>query len=110
MRYLGRDDSKVVNLISQKLFIGSRKRLFDSFQGCFKDNLRFFAGLYFLYRWTILLIDMNTINYGSYYTAVTIALLAILILHVLCQPYIMSVHNVIDTLACCLLNQRYLLS
>ena len=41
---------------------------------------------------------MNTINYGSYYTAMTIALLAILIVHVLGQPYTKTAHNFIDTL------------
>ena len=30
------------------------KPLFDSFQGCFKDEFRFFSGLYFVYRFFIM--------------------------------------------------------
>ena len=74
------------------------KPLFDSFQGCFRDNFRFFSGLYFLYRWTFLLIHWNTVNFSAYYTGTGGILMFMLTLHTVCQPYIKRVHNIIDTL------------
>ena len=74
------------------------KPLLDSFQGCFKDNLRFFAGLYFLYRWTFLLLHWGTGNFSAYYTGTGGILVFMLTLHTVCQPYIKRVHNIIDTL------------
>ena len=87
-----------VNLISQQISISSLKPLLDSIQGCFKDNFRFFAGLYFMYRWIILVIFMSPGAFGSYYTIVNAVLLLILTLHTICQPYIKRLHNIIDTL------------
>lgn len=49
---LGFEDHTIVTGISCMLPMKYLKPILDSFQGCFKDNLRFFAGLYFLYRWT----------------------------------------------------------
>ena len=74
------------------------KPLLDSFQGCFKDNLRFFAGLYFLYRWTFLLFHWGMGNFGAYYTGTGGILVYMLTLHTICQPYIKRMHNIIDTL------------
>ena len=95
---LGCEDMKVVVFISQKIPMSNLKPLLDSIQGCFKDNFRFFAGLYFVYRWTILLIHMNPSVFNVYYAAVGGVLLFILTLHTICQPYIKRVHNIIDTL------------
>ena len=74
------------------------KPLLDSIQGCFKDNFRFFASLYFLYRWTIPIIHMNPSMFNVYYTAVSGVLVFILTLHTICQPYIKRVHNITDAL------------
>lgn len=87
-----------VNLISQQISVSSLKPLLDSIQGCFKDNFRFFSGLYFLYRWIILVIFMTPDVFNVYYTVVSAVLLFILTLHTICQPYIKRVHNIIDTL------------
>ena len=95
---LGCEDMNVVVLISQRISISSLKPLLDSIQGCFKDNFRFFAGLYFIYRWTILLIHMNPSVFGVYYTAVGGVLLFILTLHTVCQPYVKRVYNIVDAL------------
>ena len=78
--------------------ISCLKPLLDSFQGCFKDNMRFFAGLYFLYRWTFLIIHWNTGNFSAYYTGIGGILLFMLTLHTICQPYIKRAHNIIDAL------------
>ena len=94
----GWEESKGIKVISRKLRIISLKPLLDSFQGSFKDNLRFFAGLYFLYRWIGLFLAATYSNYGLFYTVVEISLIIILALHAICQPYIEWIHNVIDTL------------
>ena len=94
----GWEESKGIKVISRKLRIISLKPLLDSFQGSFKDNLRFFAGLYFLYRWVGLILAATYSNYGYFYTVVEISLIVILALHAICQPYIERIHNIIDTL------------
>ena len=96
--YLGLEDKKYVKVICAILPIASLKPLLDSFQGCFKDRLRFFAGLYFLYRWSFLLVHFNTEIYSIYYTSVGGVLVFILTLHTICQPYVKRAHNIIDTL------------
>lgn len=91
------DEFKPVNFIFHKLPI-SLKPLFDSFQGCFRDSLRFFAGLYFIYRCIGLIVNASTSSYSTFFTAVEILLLCMLALHSICQPYVKKAHNVIDTL------------
>ena len=73
------------------------KPFFDSFQGCFKDEYRFFSGLYFVYRFLIM---FNAVfNYlKDTFILLEIQLIAMLILHSICQPYKERAHNVIDTL------------
>ena len=46
---LGCEDSSTLNKVFQMLSINSLKPFLDSFQGCFKDNCRFFAGLFFMH-------------------------------------------------------------
>ena len=50
------EESKVVKYTSQIFKISKLKPLLDTFQGCFKDRMRFFAGLYFVYRWIPLIV------------------------------------------------------
>ena len=95
---LGLENQALIIFISHKIPIGSLKPLLDSFQGCFKDNLRFFAGLYFLYRWIILLSYTLIKGFTVYYPTLSGILIFILTLHTICQPYIKRVHNVIDAL------------
>ncbi len=96
---IGLEESKFVIFISQKIHISSLKPLLDSFQGCFKDNLRFFAGLYFLYRWIAQIISVApSTGFSRYDVSVNTLLVVILALHSLCQPYAYKGHNMIDTL------------
>ena len=81
--------------------ISSIKPFLDSFQGCFKDDMRFFAGLYFLYRWMFLLIHIGTVGFFEHYTVVGGVLVFILTLHTVCQPYLKRAHNIIDALLLC---------
>ena len=74
------------------------KPFLDAFQGSFKDNFRFFAGLYFLYRWVGVLIIAGTTSYTLFYATVELLLLLMLMVHALCQPYRSRWHNILDTI------------
>lgn len=73
------------------------KPLLDSFQGSFKDKFRFFSGLYFLYRLSIL-INVTLNSFKIMFFILSIQLLGFLVLHGVCQPYKKRSHNIIDTL------------
>ena len=96
--FFGCENSKAVTIISSIIPVSRLKPLLDSIQGCFKDDFRFFAGLYFLYRWSILQIHMYTSTFSVYYTTVGGVLLFFLTLHTVCQPYIKRAYNTIDAL------------
>ena len=73
------------------------KPFLDSFQSCFKDEYRFFSGLYFVYRFLIMM-NMG-INYlQDSFIFLEAQLIFMLILHGVCQPYKKRAHNIIDTL------------
>ena len=98
LAFLGYEESRLVYMVSRRLPISSLKPLLDSFQGCFKDNLRFFAGLYFIYRWMAPLVNTTTSSLGTAYIVSEVLLIIMLALHALFQPYQRRVHNIIDTL------------
>ena len=77
------------------------KPLFDSIQGCFKDKHRYFAGLYFVYRF-LALVSYVTLSSSliKYYTVLEIQLIAMLCIQAVVQPYKVNWHN---TLECFLL-------
>ena len=83
--------------ISRFIPLVKLKPLLDAFQSCFKDNCRFFAGLYFIYRF-VLLTSTFASNNRQFYTVLEIQLIVILVLHSLAQPYKKRWHNVLDTL------------
>ena len=95
LAFLGLEEWLFAHFFFKKLTVSSLKPLLDSFQGCFKDNLRFFAGLYFLYRWIAPIVNSTSSSLGTAYIATEILMLA---LHSLFQPYQKRVHNVVDTL------------
>ena len=74
------------------------KPLLDSFQSCFKDNFRFFAGFYFLYRMSTLITYTFVTNLMQFYIAVEVEVIIILALHSIAQPYQKRWHNIVDTL------------
>lgn len=88
-------DNKVINFVFSPL--ERLKPLLDSFQGSFKDEFRFFSGLYFVYR-LFLLLNATLSNIESVYFILLGQLLFILLLHSVCQPYKRKLHNIIDTL------------
>ena len=76
---------------------------FDSFQSCFKDDHRFFAGLYFSYRFLILLIFSCSRSMMMFYTLVQTSLILMLSLHCWVQPYKSTWHNKLDSYFFCTL-------
>jgi predicted outer membrane repeat protein len=96
--FFGCNDINVDCLFCHKVSVSYLKPLLDSFQSCFRDNMRFFAGLYFLYRWIILLVYVVTHSYSIYYITIIGGLVGILALHAICQPYVKRSHNIIDIL------------
>ena len=72
--------------------------LFDIFQGCFKDRLRFFAGLYFFYRVAILVPYSFSSTFLQNAIISEVMLFLILSIHSIAHPYKLQVHNVIDSL------------
>ena len=76
------------------------KPFFDSFQGCFKDNLRFFSGLYFVYRIVVSLL-MATLRPADAHLSVSVLFALLLALHGAAQPYVRRIHNIVDVLLLC---------
>ena len=72
------------------------KPFLDSFQGCFKDNCRCFAGLFFLYRILILLPMTFSESIDMYYINASIILFMVLLLHSLVRPFQTKWHNYLD--------------
>ena len=72
--FLGLEDRQtiIVKFFCAIFPIGSLKPMLDSFQDCFNDNFRFFAGLYFLYWWSFLLVHFNTSDFSSYIVPITL--------------------------------------
>ena len=68
----------------------------DSFQGCFKDRHRYFAGLYFLYRLTFPLLSLNTKIVSEQIFFAQAILFIIVVLHIAIRPYQKTWHNIIE--------------
>ena len=88
-------DNWVVKILVSPL--DKMKPFFDSFQSCFRDEFRFFSGLYFVYWFFILLTVVISYQQDSFFY-IEIQLIRMLILHAMCQPYKERLHKVIDTL------------
>ena len=87
--------NRCVKTIFQPL--NNMKPIFDSFQGCFKDEFRFFSGIYFFYRFFIMLnVIVNYLH--TSFLLLEIQLVGMLIFHAICQPYKKCLLNVIDSL------------
>ena len=81
-----------------KLLLIRLKPLFDHFQGCFKDNCRWVAGIYFLYRLVILVIHVVSPNLSLFYIITEFFLIVFVVFHSSVQPYQKRWHNILDTL------------
>ena len=73
-------------------------QLLDSFQNPFKNELRCFAGLYFLYRAVALALRLFTDHLTELVCGLELEFIVIIVLHAAFQPYKKRVHNIIDLL------------
>ena len=94
----GVGESRAANWVSRYVWTFRLKPVLDSFQACFKDNSRYFAGLYFLYRVVILSAYAFGKNSTHFYITIEVLLIFMLGLHAVVQPYEKKQHNVVDAL------------
>ena len=89
-------ESKVVRVLCRAVPLEKYKPLFDSFQGSFKDNHRYFAGFYFMYRlaWLVTLAYVREL--ATFYVILEIELILMLFLTAYLQPHKNKWHNRID--------------
>ena len=73
-------------------------QLLDSFQNPFKDDYRFFAGLYFLYRAITLVVYSCAKRLVHFYFGIQLELWVMILLNALFLPYKKRVNNIIDLL------------
>ena len=73
------------------------KPFLDSFQGCFKDNCRYFAGLYFVYRLAIsMTFALSDNGMVELYVILEVIVIVMLALHSIMQPYRNPFYNILD--------------
>ena len=89
----GSENIKCWSVISMHRF----KPLIDSFQGCFKDRYRYFAGLFFIYRFIMSLSFALSTNAVTLYVTLEVLLIVMFTLHAWAQPYERRFHNLLDT-------------
>ena len=70
--------------------------LLDTFQGCFKNNRRFFAGLYFLFRLALYVTYMLTDTWLLQYTIQQILVTLYIVLIAVLWPYKRTFINYVD--------------
>ena len=73
------------------------KPFLDSFQSCFKDNCRYFAGLYFVYRLAIsMTFALSDNGMVELYVILEVIVIVMLALHSIMQPYWNPFYNILD--------------
>lgn len=95
---VGLEDSRFVQISCKILPLEKIKPLFDSFQSCFKDNYRFFSGLYFLYRLVALISFVVFDSLTKFYIVLEVQLVIMFALHAATNAYKKHWHNILDTL------------
>ena len=96
MSKCGLNETKLVKIVDS--LYNRLKPVIDSFQGCYRDNFRLFAGLLFLYRITILASVAFSFSYTQSSVLVEAQLIVMLTVHALTQPYKDVTHNMLDSL------------
>ena len=94
---LGLENNPAVKMSSKLFPITKIKPLLDCFQGTFKDNYRFFAGLYFIYRFTVLSSRFAN-DVILIFTIIEVQLIAMLVVHTIVWPYQKKIHNIVDSI------------
>ena len=101
VRYFKWGETKCVIFINKLLFIHGLEPVLDSFQGDYKDNLRFFAGLHsFLYRiiFFCIIITESTPDINSLLLVIVAYFIIILLIHMLVMPFKRYIDNALYTL------------
>ncbi len=80
------------------LFFHKMIPFLDCFQSCYKDQYRFFSGLYYIYRVVILLCFLTAKSYIQLLVYLQCLLLVFLGIHSTIQPYKTKLHNILDSL------------
>ena len=73
------------------------KPFLDSFQGCFRDDARYFSGLFFFYRTLIFITSTRVKNLIQYNTYMETLLLVMLTVQAIFQPFEKWSHNIISS-------------
>ena len=95
--FLGIEENCIIKFISRLIPITKIKPFLDCFQGTFKDKYRFFAGLYFMYRVSILS-SMFATGVMPIFVIIELQLIVMMALHTITWPYQKKIHNIIDFL------------
>ena len=98
LSFCGLSEHPVVSKALLFINIERLKPLFDSNQGCYKDKLRFFSGIYLLYRVLVLLAQIVSDSDVQFYIILEVLALVMLGIHSIFQPYKLKKHNLIDSL------------
>ena len=91
------EETRFVQVLCKVAPLEKMKPLFDSFQGCYKDKYRFFAGLYFLYRFAALISFLSLDSFTKFYITLEIQLVVMLALQATTYAYRKRWHNILDT-------------
>ena len=94
----GLSEHRVVVVLLRLSQIHRLVPILDSFQANFKDNMRYFAGLYFLYRIALLAVYSFWRSSTVFYALSEFLLVSFLGIHALAQPYTSHKHNIMDGL------------
>ena len=92
------EETSFIRLTCRVIPLEKMKPLFDSFQSCFKDNYRFMAGFYFLYRLIVHVTFVSTDSFTKFYVALEIEFILMLTIQAITYAYKKHWHNIIDIL------------
>ena len=73
----------------------------DSFQNCFRNNMRFSAGFYFLYRFVLLSLFSFTSSMFQFLYWTQIVLILLVTFHSILQPFKLKSDNIIASMCFC---------
>ena len=96
VRYFEWGETKCVLFINKLLFIHRLKPVLDSFQGDYKDNYSFFAGLHsFLYRiiFFCIVVAASTTDVNDLLLLMTAYFVVMLLIHMLAMPFKRYIDN-----------------
>jgi len=92
------NESRMTKILCKTIPLEKCKPFFDSFQSSFKDDFRFFSGLYFVYRLTTLF-SLSFISRPTiFYIILQVQFIVIALVHAIFQPHHEKWHSTLDAL------------